>query len=206
MLEELALSPLQVFWWQQTGTQLLLVLVIPFFIPFSIYDIHDGFHVGHGATDFSSSSATCLQSVGWSMPCESGVVPVMEVAAIVEALRKHLQGTHSHAQHCPRAAPAAGVFSCTSISALDLLASVGGTVNYLFLVDAFNVFKLQAWFSHSACLLSLVAFAASQGLTEYAGTVVALLLLMNYTWFINAQLFSHLGNNMQLCLHQTLTL
>ena len=100
LLEELALSPLQVFWWQQTGTQLLLVLVIPFFIPFSIYDIHDGFHVGHGATDFSSSTATCLQSVGWSMPCESSVIPVMEVAAVVEALRKHLQGTHSHALHC----------------------------------------------------------------------------------------------------------
>ena len=48
-----------------------------------------------------------------------------------------------------------------------------------------------------------VGFAASQGLTEYARTVVALLLLMNSTchvnhWFMNAQFFSHSGNNMLL--------
>ena len=41
--------------------------------------------------------------------------------------------------------------------------------------------------------------AASRGLTEYARTVVALLLLMHYTWVMNAQFFSHLGHNMYVC-------
>ena len=50
--------------------------------------------LGHDAKNFSSSIATCLQSVGHSMPRYSSVVPVMEVDAIIEALRKHLQGTH----------------------------------------------------------------------------------------------------------------
>ena len=56
----------------------------------------------------------CLQSVnvGNSMPCDSGVFPIMEVDAIIEALRKHLQRTHSHALHYPRAALSAGVNSC----------------------------------------------------------------------------------------------
>ena len=47
------------------------------------------------------------------MPRDSDVVPVMEVAAIIKALREHLQGAHSHALHCPRAAPSVGVVSCT---------------------------------------------------------------------------------------------
>ena len=46
------------------------------------------------------------------MPRDSDVVPIMEVAPITEALREHLCGTHSHALHCPRAAPSAGVVSC----------------------------------------------------------------------------------------------
>ena len=40
--------------------------------------------------------------------------------------------------------------------------------------------------------------AASRGLTEYARTVVALLLLMHHTWVMNAPFFSHVGNNMLL--------
>ena len=49
------------------------------------------------------------------MPHDSSVVPdiIMEVTAIIEALREHLRGTHSHALHCPTAAPSAGVVSCT---------------------------------------------------------------------------------------------
>ena len=47
------------------------------------------------------------------MPRDRDVVPVMEVAAIIEALHEHLRGTHSYALHCPRAAPSAGVVSCT---------------------------------------------------------------------------------------------
>ena len=47
------------------------------------------------------------------MPCDSGSVPIMEVAAIIEALREHLQGTHSHTLHCPRAATSVGFVTCT---------------------------------------------------------------------------------------------
>ena len=45
------------------------------------------------------------------MPCDGDVVPVTEIA---DALHEHLRGTHSHALHCPRAAPSAGVVSCIS--------------------------------------------------------------------------------------------
>ena len=44
-------------------------------------NIHDAFNVGRGAHNFSSCVATCLQSVGHSMPQDSNVVPVMEVTA-----------------------------------------------------------------------------------------------------------------------------
>ena len=62
------------------------------------------------------------------MPHDSSVVPVMEVTAI-EALCEH----HSHALHCPRAAPSAGVVSCTYHCWFYLLANVGGIVSCLFL-------------------------------------------------------------------------
>ena len=81
-------------------------------------NIHDAFHVGRGAKNFSSSIATCLQSVGLSMPHDSNVVPNTEVAvigAVIGALHEHLRarGTHSHALHYPRGVPFAGVSSCT---------------------------------------------------------------------------------------------
>ena len=116
LLEELALLPLQVFWWQQTLEFWNTIAASPvgsLFHTILLDNIYDAFHVGRGAKNFSSSVATCLQSVGHSMPHDSSVVPVMEVTAIIEALREHLRGTHSHALHCPRAAPFAGVVSCT---------------------------------------------------------------------------------------------
>ena len=74
-----------------SGTQLLLVLSNP--IHTILFDnLHDAFHAGRGAQNLSSCIATCLQSVGHSMPHDSGVVAIMEVDAIIEALRK---GTHS---------------------------------------------------------------------------------------------------------------
>ena len=116
LLEELALSPLQVFWWQQTLEFWNTIAASPvgsLFHTILLDNMHDAFHVRRGAKNFSSSIATCLQSVGHSMPRDRGVIPVMEVAAIIEALREHLRGTHSYALHCPRAAPSAGVVSCT---------------------------------------------------------------------------------------------
>ena len=114
LLEELALLPLQVLWWQQTLEFWNTIAASPVGSHTVLLDnIHDAFHVGRGAKNFSSSIATCLQSVGHSMPRDSDVVPIMEVAAVIEALREHLCGIHSHALHCPRAAPSAGVVSCT---------------------------------------------------------------------------------------------
>ena len=86
-------------------TQLLLVM-IPFFIPFCLTIFMMPFVWGHGAKN------CCLQSVGHFMLSDSSVVPIMEVDAIIEALCEQLQGTHSHALQCPRAAPSAGVVSC----------------------------------------------------------------------------------------------
>ena len=63
----------------------------------------------HKMSTICCHSVTCLRAhVG-----DSDVVPIMEVAAVIEALREHLGGTHSHALHCPGAAPSAGVVSCT---------------------------------------------------------------------------------------------
>ena len=70
---------------------------------------------GRGANNFSSSIATCLQSARHFMPCyhNSSLIPIMEVDAIIEALRKHLQGNHSDYDcHAPRAALSAGIVSC----------------------------------------------------------------------------------------------
>ena len=75
LLEELGLSPLQVFWWQRdlafwnklvdspvrglTGSQFHTIL---------LDNLDDAFTVGRGVQNFSGSIATCLQSVGQSMP------------------------------------------------------------------------------------------------------------------------------------------
>ena len=87
LLEELALSPLQVFWWRQTLEFWNTIAASPadsLFHTILLDNIHDAFHVGRGAKNFYSSVATCLQSVGHSMPRDSDVVPVMEVAAIIK--------------------------------------------------------------------------------------------------------------------------
>ena len=125
------------------------------------------------------------------MPSDSSVIPIMKVDAIIEALRKQLQpeGTHSHALHCPRAALSAGIVICTHHQWFRPLASGGGTVSYLFLVDPCNAFCSSGMVF--TCLVLLVSFAALRGLTQYACTVVTLLLLMKYTWFMSAQFFSH---------------
>ena len=106
----------------------------------------------------------------------------MEVTAIIEALREHLRGTHIYALHCPRAAPSAGVVSCTyhhwckpfSKRRLYCQLPVSGRR-----MQRFLQFRLG---SHNRLLL-LVGFQGNnmlQELTVYAHTVVALLLLMNY--------------------------
>ena len=116
------------------------------------------------------------------MPRDSDVVPVMEVAAIIEALREHLRGTHSYALHCPRAAPSVGVVSYTyhhwfkpfSKRRRYCQLPVSGRRMQWFLqfrLGSHNLPVITGRFQGTNML---------QGLTVYAYTVVALLLLMNY--------------------------
>ena len=47
------------------------------------------------------------------MCLDSGVACIHDVPAIVELLQRHLQGVNAFGLYCPRAAPSAGVVSCT---------------------------------------------------------------------------------------------
>ena len=69
-----------------------------------------------------------------------------------------------------------------TITGLHLLASVGGIVNFLYLVGVCSG-SYSSGLALTICLLLLVGFQGTnmlQGLTVYAHTVEALLLLMNY--------------------------
>ena len=70
--------------------------------------------------------------------------------------------------------PSAGVVSCTAHHGLDLEASVGDTVNCLFVANICTAFSSPG-LVHTICLVLLVNFLAPQELTGYARTVVALL-------------------------------
>ena len=181
LLEQLALSPLQVSWWQQTLEFWNTSAASPVSSLFHIIlldNIHDAFHLRRGFKNFSS-----LQSVGHSMPRDSDVAPVMQVAAIIEALREHLRGTHSHAYTVLGQPCLLGLSAAPTITGLDLLASVGDTVNCLCIVGICNGF-FSSGLVLTICLLLLVGFPGTgmwQELTGCAHTVVAPLLLMHYT-------------------------
>ena len=104
----------------------------------------------------------------------------MEVAAIVEAMRERLRGTHGYALHCPRAAPSAGVVSCTyhhwfkpfSKRRRYCQLSVSGRR-----MQRFLQFRLG---SHNLPIVAGRFSGGLQGLTVYAHTVVALLPLIDY--------------------------
>ena len=69
-----------------------------------------------------------------------------------------------------------------TITGLNFLASVGDTVNFLYLVGVCNG-SYSSGLALTICLLLLVGFQGTnmlQELTMYAYTMVALLLLMNY--------------------------
>ena len=70
-----------------------------------------------------------------------------------------------------------GLSVALTITGLDLLASVGGTVNFLYLVGVCSG-SYSSGLALTICLLSGTNML--QGLTVYAHTVEALLLLMNY--------------------------
>ena len=114
LLAELGLLPLQVFWWQQTLQFYNKLATSPRDSLFHIILLdnqHDAFQ--RGVKNFCSSINRALVSIGHSMCCDSGVACIHDVPAIVELLQRHLHGVNTFGLHCPRAAPSAGVVSCT---------------------------------------------------------------------------------------------
>jgi len=115
-LEELGLSTLQV-WWRQTPECCHNIAASPVGSLFHTILLdnlnNDAFCAGHGAKNCSGSIATCLQSIVQPTPHVSDVVPAMEIATTLEALRHYLGSTRDYAVHCSRAAPTAGVVACT---------------------------------------------------------------------------------------------
>ena len=53
-----------------------------------------------GACNMASSLAACLHTVGFEMPREHDVVPLLDVDGVVEALTAHLQSTGSGSLYC----------------------------------------------------------------------------------------------------------
>ena len=91
-----------------------------------------------------------------------------------------------------------GLSALLTISGVNLLGSVDDTVNYLSLWKSCNAFY-SSGLVLTIYVLSLVNCAALQWLPEYARTVVALLMLINHTWSMNAQFFSHLKATISGC-------
>ncbi len=162
LLEELGLSPLQVFWWRRTlefWNKIAASPVGSLFHTILLDNIDDAFSAGDSAKNFSGSIATCLQSNGQPMPHDRGVIPVLEVGAIVKGLRQHLDGTHDYALHCPRAAPTVGVVACTYHHWFQPFSQHRRYCSYLFLVGTCSDF-----YSLDLVLISCQLFLA--GLLE----------------------------------------
>ena len=210
LLEELALSPLQIFWWQQTlefwnmiaaspvgslSTRCYLttfmvlfmrgvVLRIPLslFVPLPLACSLLGIPCLVIAMLFLSWR---LLSLLWLCVKTYVVLTVMPYTVLGQ----------------PRLL---GLSAALTITDLILLASVGDTASCLFLVGVCNAFYTSG-LGLTTCLLLSVNFPGTGVLQEptgYEHTVVALLLPTSYTWFTNAQSFSHLGYNMLLYLPQ----
>ena len=65
---------------------------------------------------------------------------MIEVVALVEALRDRAHGTPDYGMHCLRAAHLLGLSVAPIITGLNLLVRVGGIVSSLVLVDACSAF------------------------------------------------------------------
>ncbi len=103
LLEGLGLLPLQFVLWRRTLEFWNNIAASPVGLLFHtmlLDNVNDVF----SAKNFSGSIATCLQSTGppMAMPHDRGVIPVLEVGAIVKGLRQHLDGTHDYTLLCPR--------------------------------------------------------------------------------------------------------
>ena len=49
------------------------------------HSLYDAFH--HGAFNFTSSVAACLHRVGVSMPRDTDRVPMLDISAVIDALK-----------------------------------------------------------------------------------------------------------------------
>ncbi len=94
-----------------------------------------------------------------------------------------------------------GLSHAHTIIGSSLLARVDSTVSYLFLVGACSNFcSLDLVLtSCQLCLAVLLGASLLPGLVGCAHIVVAWLLQMNCTCFLNVQLSTHLGSRMLLC-------
>ena len=114
MLTELGLLPLQVFWWRQTLRFWNGIASLPvgsFFHVVLLDSLCDAFE--DHAFNFSSSVAACLHQVGIDMPHTTDRVPVLDVPAVIDALKAGLAGPAPAVVCCPRQAPSAGVVRYT---------------------------------------------------------------------------------------------
>ena len=88
LLEELSLSPLQVFWWQ---SKLAARPVGSLFHLTLLDNLRDAFH--HGVSNFCSSICWSLTSIGHHMSRDCSDASVHDVPVIIELLRQHLRGS-----------------------------------------------------------------------------------------------------------------
>ncbi|DBA82658.1 TPA: hypothetical protein ACH3X1_006901 [Trebouxia sp. C0004] len=103
LLEELVLSPLQVFWWQQTlefWNKIAASLVGSLFHTILLDNLDDAFSVGNGAKNFSCSIATCSQSVGQPMRLDSGTIPVLKVVDLASGPLLARERERRRDKHC----------------------------------------------------------------------------------------------------------
>ena len=114
LLTELGLLPLKVFWWRQTLRFWNDIAALPegsLFHTVLLDSLYDTFH--DGAFNFSSSVAACLHRVGVSMPHDIDRVPVLDVPAVIDALKADLRVPSSVVVCSPRQAPSRGVVQYT---------------------------------------------------------------------------------------------
>ena len=114
LLEDLSLSPLQVFSWQQTlefSHKLAASQVGSLLHPTLFDNLRDAFH--HGVNNFCSSICWALTSLSHHMSRDCSGASAHGIPVIIELLRQHLQGTHAYEVHCPDTAYSVGIVSCT---------------------------------------------------------------------------------------------
>ena len=114
LLTDMGVLPLQVFWWRQTLRFCNDIAALPvgsFFHTVLLDSCYDAFH--HDAFNFTSSVAACSHRDGVSMPRDTDRVPMLDISAVIDALKADLQGLCPSTLSCPRQAPTCGLVRCT---------------------------------------------------------------------------------------------